>query len=37
MARQLVKQLGYVYTILDSFCACTKTIPDRASVHTEER
>ena len=29
--------LGYGNTIPDSFCAATKTIPDRASVHTQER
>ena len=26
--------LGYVYTIPDRFCSGTKTIPDRASIHT---
>ena len=30
----LISYLGYVRTILDSFCPGTKTIPDRASVHT---
>ena len=28
--------LDYVYTVLDSFCAGTKTIPDRASVYTHK-
>ena len=27
----------YVHTILDIFCAGTRTIPDRASVHTHQR
>ena len=29
--------LGYVYIIPDSFCAAQKIIPDRDSVHTQER
>ena len=29
-----LRDLGYVHTILDSFCAGTKTLPDRASFHT---
>ena len=33
----LVFQLGYVQTIPDNFCAATKIIPARASVHTQER
>ena len=28
---------GYVHTIPGSFHAATKIIPDRASVHTQER
>ena len=31
------KVLGYVHNIPDSFCACTKTIPDTAFVQTQER
>ena len=27
---------GYVQTMVDSFCAATKIIPDRASVHTQK-
>ena len=29
--------LGYVHSASDSFCAVMKIIPDRASVHTQER
>ena len=29
--------IACVHTILDSFCAPAKIIPDKASVHTQER
>ena len=34
---RLLTAYGCVHTIPDSFCAGMKTIPDRASVHTQER
>ena len=36
-ALQSSEDLGCVHTISDSFCAATNIIPDRASVHTQER
>ena len=32
-----LRALGCVHTIMNSFCAATKIISDRASVHTKER
>ena len=32
-----MEAFGYVYTLMDSFFAGLKTIPHRASIHTEEQ
>ena len=33
----ITNHLRYVHTVPESFCAAVKTIPDRASFHTQER
>lgn len=35
--RNPMEAFGYVYTLMDSFFAGLKTIPHRASIHTEEQ
>ena len=32
-----MNHLRYVHTVPERFCVAVKTIPDKASVHTQER
>ena len=33
----IMNHLRYVHTVPERFCVAVKTIPDKASVHTQER